>query len=251
MTLCADIGNSAVKLALVHGGHVRWSATLAGSPRAEDIDATLRRARARMVPGTAAAMVSVRPALDARVAAALRRACGTAPLAVTHRTRLPIALAVRHPERLGTDRICAAVGALGMRRRGVIVVDVGTAITVDLVTGRTFRGGVIMAGPSLSLGALHAGTARLPRLDFAAGTFPPARIDATDVAMRWGAGLGAAGGIVAAVAMLQRRLGARLPVVVTGGAAGRIRPLLPARFEFRPHVTLVGLARIAELSKSS
>jgi type III pantothenate kinase len=134
------------------------------------------------------------------------------------------------------------------RRGDVIVVDVGTAITVDLVTRRVFRGGVILPGPALSLAALHTHTERLPALDFDAGRFPPDTVDSTGPAMRWGAGLAATGGIRAAVAMLERRARRRLPVVITGGGAGRLQSLLPRRYGFRPHLTLVGLAVITNLT---
>lgn len=255
MTLCADVGNTFVKIARVERGRVGRVVTVASNASAREIAAAVQRAQraARATRGAPAderaAMSSVYPRADRVVAAALARACGHPPLVVDHRSPLPIRIGVRHPARLGPDRICSSVGALGTRGRSAVVVDAGTAITVDLVTNRVFRGGVILPGPALALEALHARTARLPALDFAAGPFPPGGIDRTDLAMRWGAGLAAAGGIRAAVAMLESRAGRRLPVVVSGGALARIRRYLPRRYRSRPHMVLLGLDIIASLSK--
>ncbi|HEU4365418.1 MAG TPA: type III pantothenate kinase [Candidatus Krumholzibacteria bacterium] len=248
MTLCADVGNTSIKIALVEGGRVGHVVTVASGASARAVEAAARRAARGHTTPPASALCSVRPRSRATVAAALARVCGAAPLVVGHGAVLPIRLAVRRPATLGADRICAAVGALGARGRSAIVVDAGTAVTVDLVTDRVFRGGVILPGPALSMAALHAQTAQLPELDFEAGPFPPGGFDRTDLAMRWGVGLAAAGGIVAAVEMLRGRAGRRIPVVVTGGGAGRLRPLLPAAFSFRPHLTLLGLDRVARLS---
>ncbi|MDH4036761.1 MAG: type III pantothenate kinase [Candidatus Krumholzibacteria bacterium] len=249
MTLCADAGNSTIKIAVVDRGRVGPVVAVASTASARAIDAAVRRAQRGGARRGACAFSSVYPAVNAVIAAALRRTTGEAPLRISHRIPLPVRIGVRHPERLGADRICAAVGAVGTRGSGAVVVDVGTAITVDLVTDRVFRGGVILAGPDMALGALHAGTAALPAVDFRTGAFPPGGIDRTDLAMRWGAGLAAAGGIREAVAMLQRRVGRRLPVVVTGGGVSRIASLLPSSYRVRPHLTLIGIDTIYRLSR--
>ena len=245
MILCVDVGNSLIKVARVDDGEVGRVTRVESGARAASVAAAVRRAAGRSPRPCRAAMVSVYQGANAAVVSALTRACGCAPLVVDHRTVVPLRIEVRRRASLGPDRVCAAVGALGRRGRSRVIVSVGTAITVDLVMDRVFRGGVILPGPELALASLHAHTARLPRLDFRSGAFPPAGIDRTDLAMRWGAGLAAAGGIREAVAMLETRAGRRLPVVVTGGAAARLRPLLPGRFAFRPNRVLAGLAIIA------
>ena len=73
------------------------------------------------------------------------------------------------PESVGSDRLFAARGALDHRPQNWIVVQVGTALTVDAVrwTGEqgAFLGGAIAPGPRLLSEALHAGGARLPLVD--------------------------------------------------------------------------------------
>jgi type III pantothenate kinase len=226
LTLCADAGNSFIKIALVDRGRVGRVVTVESSAPARVIEAAAVRAVRGHADFGACAFASVYPPANRALAAALRRVSSRVPLEVTHRCALPVRMGVRNPSRVGTDRICAAVGALGV-----------------------FRGGVILAGPGLSLQALHAHTAALPALDFRAGPFPPSGIDRTEPAMRWGAGLSAAGGIREAVALLRQRAGIRLPVVMTGGGAPRLAPLLPPSFRIRPHLTLIGIHLIAEMPK--
>lgn len=247
MTLCADVGNTSIKVAVVEAGCVGRVVTVPGDATARVVDAAVQKAARGVRAPMVGALSSVRPAATPAVRAALARACKGAPVVVGDRIPLPIRLAVHKPAALGADRICAAAGAL-RRGHNAIVVDVGTAITVDLVTDRVFRGGVILAGPATMMAALHAGTAQLALFDFDAGRFPPEGIDRTDRAMRWGAGLAAAGGIRAAVEMLERRAGRGLRVLVTGGGATRIRPLLPRRYLYRPNLTLIGLDIIATMS---
>jgi type III pantothenate kinase len=244
MMLCVDIGNTSTKIALLSGARVLRSARVPSAAPAREVARAVARV-ARAGEGIERALVaSVRPASTARVVRAIARVTGVAPVVVTHRTPMPVTIGVRRPDRVGTDRLCAACGAVRGGRRSAIVVDAGSAITVDLVVDRRFLGGVILPGPSTSLAALHHFTARLPAIDFDRGPLAPRRIDDTESAMRWGAALGAAGGIRAAVAMLEARAGKRLATVVSGGHAVRLSLLLPEKWQLIPELTLLGLAAI-------
>ena len=77
---------------------------------------------------------------------------------------VPLGNAYRTPRTLGSDRLAAAVAANGMYPdRNVLIVDFGTAVTVDLVTAdNTFRGGHIAPGMQMRFRALHDYTASLP-----------------------------------------------------------------------------------------
>ena len=84
-------------------------------------------------------------------------------------TMLPISVDVEFPDRVGIDRLLAAVAANRRRApgRGAIIADLGTAVTVDFVdeTG-VFRGGAILPGMEIAADALHAYTDALPRVQF-------------------------------------------------------------------------------------
>lgn len=246
MILCVDVGNTAVKIGLVSKGRVVRRAVMASDAVERDVV----RACARVVQNArrleAAALSSVRPDRTVLVARAVSRATGLYPIVVNHRTPMPIEIAVRRPARVGTDRLCAACGAVGERGRDAIVVDIGSAVTVNLVRDRVFLGGVIMPGPATSLAAMHEFTAQLPRLDLESPT--PGRFDDTESAMRWGALLSTAGGVRLAVAMLEERSGRRPRRFLTGGHAGRIGRWLPPNWQREPDLTLLGLSRIARYS---
>jgi len=129
------------------------------------------------------------------------------------------------PSRVGADRISAAAGTIEPGRRDAIIVDIGSAITVDLVREGRFLGGMIMPGPRTALFALHEHAAQLPRIDYAdVGDRFPENIDATEPAMVLGVSLGAAGGILEAVRWLESIEGPVDRHFLTGGGADDRRP---------------------------
>lgn len=76
---------------------------------------------------------------------------------------VPMAHALPEPVTVGTDRLLAALGAFSRCRSACVVIDAGTAVTVDFVDGTgVFQGGVIAPGLRMMLRALHDGTAQLP-----------------------------------------------------------------------------------------
>lgn len=81
-------------------------------------------------------------------------------------TPTPLANHYATPETLGADRLAAAVGAAATYPgRDLLIVDFGTAITVDLVEGGAYKGGNISPGVKMRFRALHDYTARLPLAD--------------------------------------------------------------------------------------
>jgi len=242
MMLCIDIGNTSTKMARVSGRRVHDLVTRPGDAGTERVARLLRRVARDGFE--AAAISSVRPQATATMRAVIRRELGVEPLVVSSRVKLPIEIATRRPARVGVDRICAACGALPGSARNAIIVDAGSAITVDLVLDRRFLGGLIMAGPQMALSALHQCTAQLPDL-----TLAEVRGDAFDdtaPAMRTGATVGAVGAIRAAVELLESRASRRsIPVWLTGGHAPRLESRLPSRWKYVPGLTLIGLAAIA------
>ncbi len=89
------------------------------------------------------------------------------PLVIRDRTLIPVSVDVDFPEKVGLDRLLNAVAANALRPldRPVIVVDSGTATTVNFVSNRgVFCGGAILPGLEMSAKALHHYTAVLPVL---------------------------------------------------------------------------------------
>ncbi len=156
MNLLIDIGNTLVKCAVTDRGAV------IAEERAERLTGDLldrlltgRPVERAIVCSTRGAVSEVLEAVRARVAFCLE---------FTQRTPVPIGNAYRSPETLGLDRLAAAVGAAALYPgRNVLIVDAGTALTVDLVTADgVFHGGCISPGLRMRLQALHDHTAALP-----------------------------------------------------------------------------------------
>ena len=90
-----------------------------------------------------------------------------APFVVRDHTTIPVAVDVDAPEKVGLDRLLAAVAANALRPadRAAIVIDSGTATTVNYISAQgTFCGGAILPGLEMSANALHHYTALLPLL---------------------------------------------------------------------------------------
>lgn len=153
-----------------------------------------------------------------------------------------------NPERLGVDRWIAIVGAHEMTDEAVCVVDFGTATTIDAIDRDGVHvGGLIAPGYRLMLESLTRGTSDLepamtrPQIDadgiFAVDSLP---------AMRHGTALAIAALVDRAVAEFERSVDGRTDVLVTGGDADFLAPLIEHECQVIPDLTLRGLALFAE-----
>lgn len=169
MNLIVDIGNTRLKAALYAGGcAVAEAVTEASAPDAvaqllEDLfrRAGCARARAAILSSTRGRVAD--GALPGDAARLMRRWTDRL-VEFTPETPVPLGNAYRTPSTLGRDRLAAAVGAATLHPgRNVLVVDFGTALTIDLVTADgVFRGGVISPGLGLRFRSLRDHTAALP-----------------------------------------------------------------------------------------
>lgn len=101
---------------------------------------------------------------DAAAAIASATPSDWPPLSVKGPRDFGLALDVKSPDRVGVDRVAAAAAAVRLAGGPCVVLDSGTAITIDVATGDTFCGGLIAPGPQMLLDALHARTDALPQL---------------------------------------------------------------------------------------
>jgi pantothenate kinase type III len=153
----------------------------------------------------------------------------------------------REPEQVGLDRLYAAAGARALFGRSCVVVDAGTALTVDAleVVGRAaaFLGGAIAPGPELNAAALASGTARLPLVEPRVGARALGR--STEEAILAGVVLGFRGAAGRLVEELVRETGFPDPLVVlTGGARAFLlepQPFTERALEVVPELVHRGL----------
>lgn len=161
------------------------------------------------------------------------------PVVIAGWNQIPVELDVESPERVGIDRIlnALAVSRVGRAADAWVVVDSGTATTIDLVTnGPVFHGGAILPGIRLSARALHDYTARLPLLDVDARIGERPVLPARDTEQAMLAGL-LYGHLGAAQEMIFRLCEAgprfvgpegEIQVVLTGGGGRYLHEHLPA-----------------------
>lgn len=156
--------------------------------------------------------------------------------------------AYRHPRLLGVDRWVAMIGAWAELESACIVVDAGTAVTIDAIDdGGQHLGGQILPGVRLMLEALAASTSDIPavggRLHATSGLDMFG--DTTSKAVQHGAWNAVTGAVDRAITTL--RSNAYDPaVVLTGGDATRMLKALGTEPLHRPHLVLQGLARMLQ-----
>lgn len=166
--------------------------------------------------------------------------------------QLPLEIRVEQPERVGIDRLLSAVAVNRLRqpRQAAIVVDSGTACTVDLVAADgAFEGGAILPGIGLSAAALHRGTAALPQLSIdTIGDATPVVGKSTQAAITSGLHWGFVGAVQGIVDRIAAECSARPPLFLTGGGAPRLMALLSSEQQVRhlPSLILSGIALVAE-----
>jgi type III pantothenate kinase len=252
--LTADLGNSALKLVVWERGadgraRVRERARLAVE------DGLTARARTWLatqhgLAGAALSSVGARE-LEAALSSALHELLEgrvAAPPDWGGRSDC------REPGRVGQDRLFAARGAWEALHGAAIVVDAGSAVTVDAVQedpatgGPRHRGGAIAPGPRLLAAALASGTARLVAVEPQPGV-PALGLD-TRAALASGVAVGFAGAARALVERVAEEAGlASAPVVLTGGARRFLEQ--PGTFPGREVLVRAGLVHEGLLAAGS
>ena len=164
---------------------------------------------------------------------------------------VPLKISVEEPGRVGIDRLLGAVAANRLRKpdRAAIVVDLGTAITVDLLDASgTFAGGAILPGIGMSARALADQTDALPHVVMEDLAEPPAAPGkSTESAIQAGLYWGAVGAIRALVSQLASALKQQPELYFTGGASQQVADLFAQHGSVHhvPHLVLAGIAIVA------
>lgn len=244
--LLIDIGNSRIKWAWFSGErlgraqaaeYLGWEAQdfarrLFGSRR--DIDRIL--------------VSSVAPDhVSAALAAGAHLAGAPAPEQVTtRRSACGVTIAYIDPWRLGVDRLLAMIAAhWRFARRPVCAVAVGTALTIDLVgaDGR-HRGGAIIPAPPLMVSSLLEGTNGIRRRAQGgkSGRGQALFGRSTRAGVEQGARYAAAAAVDRAMSEAKTLVGKTPQLVLTGGGAPEIRPLIKSASVLVPDLVLEGLA---------
>jgi type III pantothenate kinase len=147
------------------------------------------------------------------------------------------------PEQLGPDRWAALVAARALHQGASLVVNAGTATTIDMLSAQgLFLGGAILPGVDLMRFVLHEHTGRLPMQEGSYSNTPRSTIDAIETGCRHAQ--------AGAVERMHRAMGGRPLCIVSGGAGQSLLEQLPFPGRYVENLVLEGLARIALSERS-
>jgi type III pantothenate kinase len=184
-----------------------------------------------------------------RITAALRQMAdewfGVKAVVLEPGTRMGMPILYDNPKEVGADRIANAVGAFDLYGGPSIVVDFGTATTLDAISAKgEYLGGAILPGIEISLDALFARAAALRRIELVE---PRNVIGKNTVeSMQSGAIYGFTAQVDGLCTRMKKELGGEPAVIATGGLAGLIAPLSSTIQYHEPWLTLMGLRIVWE-----
>lgn len=247
---CIDIGNTHTHYAIV-GPEGTTGQAVVPTRKIDDPQEGIASAYWRLVAQHGSvrgiAFSSVVPAATPLLKRAFERQNTAIPLFhLTHEVNLGIGIDYPNPSEIGQDRLANAAAAHALHGSPAIVIDLGTAVTFDLVMAKGgYVGGIIAPGVGLMRHYLHEKTAQLPLLEGPLSYSSPIG-RSTIEAMQIGAVLGFSGMIQSmlnAVVEEYARRGEHHPAIIaTGGTAELIIDRLSPRPILAPDLTLQGLA---------
>ena len=249
MILAVDIGNTQTELGLYEdgalGGHWRISteATLTADELRLRIGGLLGLDGLGWDSIDRVVVSSVVPALTVAYEEMSMRATGRAPMVVGPGVKTGMPIRYDNPHEVGADRIVNGVAAFAALGGPVVVVDFGTATTLDVIDAEgAYLGGAIAPGVETSAEALFSRAARLAKVDLE----PPTRVIGTNTRASVQAGLllGEAAMVDGLVRRIWDELGGECPVIATGGLAERMMPLCDTIGHVDADLTLKGLIAI-------
>ena len=152
-----------------------------------------------------------------------------------------------NPKELGPDRIANSVAGYKIAESDVVIIDLGTATTFDVVNNKKeYLGGAIAPGIKISLDALTSNTASLKSVEL---DLPKKVVGKnTYEAIQSGLIFGHASMIDSMIERLLQELGTKPKIILTGGLSPIIQPALNLNAEYVEDLTLVGLEEIFNLN---
>ncbi len=251
--LVIDVGNTNSVLGVMDGQTLKAQIRISTIERATDELGILMLqllAHRGFVPSDmdGAIISSVVPTVLYAFEKACTRYLDVEPLVVGRKLKTGIKVRTDNPREVGADRVVNALAALDRWGGPILVVDFGTATTVDCVNERgEYVGGAIAPGFRISEEALVSKTAKLPRVEVGR---PPAAIGTNTIhAIQSGMYFGYVGLVDSLARRCAAELGGNPKVVATGGLAQLLAEDSEVIDEVDPHLTLRGLAILYEKNR--
>lgn len=236
-----DIGNSTINLATWRKSQLKNPLSTSTTDRAGFEEAYAANLHALAPQSPAATVIgSVVPGTLEWVRQFVDPSNDKEALIVGEKITFPIEVSEEVAATIGTDRVCAAAGAYSKLERSCVIVDFGSAITVDLVNDDGILvGGAILPGVGFQLRALHEYAAQLPAVQPEVPESPFGRN--TTEAIQVGVCRGISGAVRALTESYAAHLNHWPHVVATGGDIGLIAPLCDCLDTMVENLSLRGL----------
>lgn len=243
--LAIDVGNTSISLGLFEGENLKhhWYFDTEKAQSARDLGDLLQNFLKSVKEGPKGvkdvAISSVVPALTQNLSEVSRSVFDCKPLWVTHETA-KIPLRVDTPEEVGADRLCNAVAAWEKFKKPTIVVDFGTATTLDIITAKgEYGGGAIVPGIETANLSLASACAKLSKVKIQ----KPKRVVGrnTEECIQAGLYYGYIGMVDHLVRLSEEEEKVKMKVVATGGLANFIAKESKTIEAVEPHLTLEGI----------
>lgn len=254
MLLAIDIGNSNVVIGGIQGGKIAFEARIAtdhiktSDQYAVEIKNVLSLFDADPRDMDDCIISSVVPPVFNSVSTGIMKLTGREPMVVGPGIKTGLNIQMDDPASVGSDRIVIAVAALLEYAPPLLLVDLGTATTIEVVDqGNTYLGGAIMPGVRVSAEALSSRAAQLPGIQL---DRPKRLIGKNTVeCMRSGIMYGAAAMLDGMIERMEEELGKSTTVVATGGMAQFVAPLCKREMKVEKDLLLKGLNAIYKKNK--
>lgn len=166
---------------------------------------------------------------------------------LTGRSNFPFKSEYKTPETLGVDRLAAAAGGVfHFGDANMLIIDAGSALTFDMVTGSIFRGGTISPGMQMRFKALHTFTGKLPLCGFTSDISLPATATTDAIAK------GVVSGIIFELNEYIRIFNnshSNPVTILTGGDSMQLSGLIEGEFITLPNLVLEGLNYLIEFNR--
>jgi len=254
MLAAFDIGNAQVSVGVFDGVQLRTSFELASDVRRPAEEYAFLLSGLLAEEGVAresihgVAIGSVVPPLTERFQLLAQRLFGCEPLVAGAGTRTGVHVATHNPREVGTDRILNAAAAFHLYGGPLVVVDFGTATSLDVVSPEgAYLGSATAPGLRVGAEALFAAASRLHRVDVCRPRGVVGK-DAT-TALQSGIIFGHAAMVDGMVGRIRAETGARGKVIATGEHAHLVVSECTTVDAVEPHLTLIGLRLLHELNQ--
>lgn len=249
--LCLDIGNTHTHYAVMENRRALACGELDTrriASAADGVPALLASGKVRELAPEGISFCSVVPAATERLELALKN-CSQLPVCRVYHGNCPgLGIHYPTPHEVGPDRLANCIGAQVRFGAPAVIIDMGTAVTFDILSENGYEGGIIAPGIGVMTQYLHEQTALLPPLeprDLLLAEDAEAIGKSTISAMRFGCAVGFAGMIDALLATVLEQLekdGVPAPqILATGGCAGFLPRTWKNRIRWTPFITVQGL----------